>query len=80
MKTVAFFEDKGDVGKTTLVYHLAAMLAERGEKALAVDLDPRSNLTSMFLDDGTLDGMWPDGEHPKPSLARSGRSSAAWAT
>lgn len=65
MKTVAFFNNKGGVGKTTLVYHLAAMLAERGEKVLAVDLDPQSNLTSMFLDDDTLDGMWPDGEHPK---------------
>lgn len=30
MKTVAFFNNKGGVGKTTQVYHLAAMLADQG--------------------------------------------------
>lgn len=52
MKTIAFFNNKGGVGKTTLVYHLAAMIAERGERVLAVDLDPQANLTSMFLPEG----------------------------
>jgi cellulose biosynthesis protein BcsQ len=65
MKTVAFFNNKAGVGKTTLVYHLAAMFAQRGETVLAVDLDPQSNLTSMFLDEDELDGLWPEGEHPK---------------
>jgi chromosome partitioning protein len=65
MKTVAFFNNKGGVGKTTLVYHLASMIAERGESVLAVDLDPQSNLTSMFLEEDELDLLWPNGEHPK---------------
>ena len=51
MKIIAFFNNKGGVGKTTLVYHLAYMLAEQGYKVLAADLDPQSNLTAMFLEE-----------------------------
>jgi cellulose biosynthesis protein BcsQ len=65
MKTVAFFNNKGGVGKTPLVYHLASMIAERGETVLAVDLDPQANLTSMFLPEDELELLWPNGEHPK---------------
>jgi len=64
MKTIAFFNNKGGVGKTTLVYHLAWMLADRGIKTLVVDLDPQANLTSMFLDEDRLEELWPDDEHP----------------
>ncbi len=49
MKSVVFFNNKGGVGKTTTVYHLAWMLSEMGHRVLAVDLDPQSNLSSMFL-------------------------------
>ena len=64
MKTIAFFNNKGGVGKTSLVYHLAWMFADRGVKTLAVDLDPQANLTSMFLSEERLEELWPDGEHP----------------
>jgi cellulose biosynthesis protein BcsQ len=64
MKTVAFFNNKGGVGKTSLVYHLAWMFADHGCKVLAVDLDPQANLTAMFLDEERLETLWPDGEHP----------------
>lgn len=49
MRTITFFNNKGGVGKTTTVYHVAWMLSELGIKTIAVDLDPQSNLTSMFL-------------------------------
>lgn len=49
MKSILFFNNKGGVGKTTTVYHVAWMLSELGIKTIAVDLDPQSNLTSMFL-------------------------------
>lgn len=65
MKTVAFFNNKGGVGKTSLVYHLAWMFADHGIKTLAVDLDPQANLTAMFLDEDRLETLWPDGEHPE---------------
>lgn len=64
MKTVAFFNNKGGVGKTSLVYHLAWMFADHGIKTLAVDLDPQANLTAMFLDEDRLEKLWPDDEHP----------------
>jgi cellulose biosynthesis protein BcsQ len=64
MKTIAFFNNKGGVGKTTLVYHLAWMFADRGIRTLAVDLDPQANLTAMFLDEERLEDLWPDGSHP----------------
>src|SRR5271156_1810241 len=64
METIAFFNNKGGVGKTTLVYHLAWMFAERGLSVVAADLDPQSNLTSMFLDEDRLEELWPSGKHP----------------
>src|ERR1035441_8121112 len=63
MKTIAFFNTVG-VGKTTLVYHLAWMLADMGHDVIAADLDPQSNLTSMFLEEDRLEELWPDGKHP----------------
>ena len=53
------------MGKTTLVYHLAWMFADKGIKTLVADLDPQANLTSMFLDENRLEQLWPDGEHPE---------------
>ncbi|QAZ68996.1 ParA family protein [Solidesulfovibrio carbinolicus] len=64
MTSLVFFNNKGGVGKTVLVYHLAWMYASLGIRTLAVDLDPQANLTSMFLDEAALEDLWPDGEHP----------------
>jgi len=63
MITIAFFNNKGGVGKTSLVYHLSWMFADLGKKLIAVDLDPQANLTSMFLEEGRLEELWPDGKH-----------------
>lgn len=64
MKSIAFFNNKGGVGKTSLVYHLAWMYSELGLKVIAADLDPQANLTSMFLEETRLLELWPDGNHP----------------
>ena len=61
---IAFFNNKGGVGKTSLVYHLAWMYAEIGARVVATDLDPQANLTSAFLNEDRLEHLWPGGDHP----------------
>jgi chromosome partitioning protein len=57
---IAFFNNKGGVGKTSLVYHLAWMYCELGLRVIAADLDPQANLTSAFLEDDRLEEIWGD--------------------
>jgi cellulose biosynthesis protein BcsQ len=59
--TIAFFNNKGGVGKTSMVYHLSWMLADQGLRIVAADLDPQANLTAAFLDDQRLEGLFSDG-------------------
>ena len=58
MKTIAFFNNKGGVGKTSLAYHLAWMFGELDYRVLAVDLDPQANLSGMFLKEKRLEELW----------------------
>ncbi|MFF8827875.1 ParA family protein [Streptomyces sp. NPDC015131] len=58
MISIALFNNKGGVGKTTLAYHLAHMLQREGARVLAVDLDPQSNLTAAILDEQELEVLW----------------------
>lgn len=58
MKTIAFFNNKGGVGKTSLVHHLAWMYADQDLNVVAADLDPQANLTSMFINDDHIERLW----------------------
>ena len=58
---IAFFNNKGGVGKTSLVYHLAWMYFDLGLKVIAADLDPQANLTAAFLDEDRLEEIWEGG-------------------
>ena len=65
---LTFFNNKGGVGKTSLVYHLAWMLHDLGHRVLACDLDPQANLTAAFLDEARLENLWNENN---PSASRS---------
>ena len=58
MKTIAFFNNKGGVGKTSLVYHVAWMISELGSPVLAADFDPQTNLTAMCFPEDALERMY----------------------
>lgn len=48
MDIYALLNQKGGVGKTANTLNLAAALAERGERVLAVDFDPQGHLTEAL--------------------------------
>ena len=62
MKTIAFFNNKGGVGKTSLVHHLAWMFSDTGKTVVVADFDPQANLTGMFCKDDVLENLWGDGK------------------
>ena len=61
---LTFFNNKGGVGKTSLVYHLAWMFSEFGHTVVAVDLDAQANLTAAYLDEDELETLWEDERKP----------------
>ncbi|CAK0764076.1 Chromosome partitioning protein [Gammaproteobacteria bacterium] len=55
---LTFFNNKGGVGKTSLIYHLAWMFASLRKRVVIVDLDPQSNLTAAFLEEERIETIW----------------------
>jgi len=66
MKTIALFNNKGGVGKTTLAYHLGFMFAELGHRVVFADLDPQANLSTMCLTEDRLESIWE--LDPRPTI------------
>lgn len=59
MKSLAMFNNKGGVGKTTLVCNLASYLADNfGKKVLIIDADPQCNSTVNLLSDDDFDKVY----------------------
>jgi len=55
---LTFFNNKGGVGKTSLIYHLAWMFSALGKRVVIIDLDPQVNLTAAFLDEERIEKIW----------------------
>lgn len=59
MKAIGIFNNKGGVGKTTLLSNLAAFLAmRRHRRVLVVDVDPQCNATQAVFPEKTLAEMY----------------------
>ncbi|MXR70812.1 AAA family ATPase [Shewanella sp. JBTF-M18] len=55
---ISVFNNKGGVGKTTYLFHVAHLLAKKGKRILMVDLDSQCNLSSYCLKDEQLSEAW----------------------
>jgi len=63
MKSIAIFNNKGGVGKTTLLANLASYLAlEKERRVLIVDADPQCNATQLMFADSEVDKLYSDKE------------------
>lgn len=49
-RTIALFNHKGGVSKTTTTFNVGWMLAEKGHRVVMIDTDPQCNLTGLVLD------------------------------
>ncbi|KVD37135.1 ParA family protein [Burkholderia ubonensis] len=55
---IGIFNNKGGVGKTTYLYHVAHDIASKGKTVLLVDADPQCNLTAYCLSDAAVERAW----------------------
>lgn len=57
---ISLFNNKGGVGKTTFLFHVAHYLADEGVTVLMVDCDSQCNLTAYALNDKAIEKAWED--------------------
>lgn len=58
MKIISIFNNKGGVGKTTYLFHLAHLLEKEGKTVLMVDLDSQCNASAYALAEAELERSW----------------------
>jgi cellulose biosynthesis protein BcsQ len=59
MKSICFFNNKGGVGKTTLLCNVSSYLAtERRLRVLVVDADPQCNATQLILGEERVQALY----------------------
>lgn len=63
-RRVAFVNNKGGVGKTTMTVRLAEGLAKEGKRVLVVDMDPQGNASEML-------GWRYDPEAQQPTISQA---------
>ncbi|ARJ69594.1 hypothetical protein B0A89_08110 [Paracoccus contaminans] len=59
VKSIAFFNNKGGVGKTTLLCNVAAYLAhEKKKNVCIIDADPQCNATQYLFEDAVIEKLY----------------------
>lgn len=58
MTSLALFNNKGGVGKTTLTFNIAHTLARMGKRTVVLDFDPQCNISAIFLEEDAIEGIW----------------------
>lgn len=72
MKSICFFNNKGGVGKTTLLCNVASYLAtEMALRVLVVDSDPQCNATQLIIGEDKVQSLYKLSEGSRPLLKGS---------
>lgn len=58
MKTITIFNNKGGVGKTTYMFHVAHLLSRKNKIVLMLDCDSQCNLTAYAMRDKEIEQAW----------------------
>lgn len=69
MKSIVFFNNKGGVGKTTLVCNVASYLnIHKSKRVLLIDADPQCNATQALLSDEQCEKIYLQNNSNSPTL------------
>lgn len=64
MKAVGFFNNKGGVGKTTLLCNVASYLSlHHNKRILVIDADPQANASQLMLPEKEFESFFADGKN-----------------
>ncbi|WP_442939356.1 ParA family protein [Nostoc sp.] len=55
---ISIFNNKGGVGKTTYMFHIAHLLEQSNKTVLMVDCDSQCNLTAYALPESNIERSW----------------------
>src|SRR4051812_41188442 len=58
MQSIAFFNHKGGVGKTTMLFNTAIELGRIGKRVLMIDYDAQANLSAVSLSDEQVEKLY----------------------
>jgi chromosome partitioning protein len=70
-KVISVFNNKGGVGKTTLVWNIADTLSRKGKTVLMIDFDPQCNLSLAVLGNKVFQEKLPTQNFPYGTTIRA---------
>jgi len=70
VRSLVLFNNKGGVGKTTLTFNIAHMMARCGLRTVILDYDPQCNASAVALSEERLFEIWENNPHQGATVAR----------